>query len=104
MTQLRFHIGTEELSSLKIIEINLFALAPEHRALIRKHLDDGNDVWAHTWSRLRDGQRTEFSEVTRANHRVIAKEANLPSLIEALQANEQDLLKTRSYTFSHIAA
>lgn len=103
LTQLRFHrsdTGDTDVLSLKTIAVDFSTIAPEQRALILQRLD-GIDVWAKTWSNLRDGQRTENSFVVRATHRVIAREATLKSLIEAIQQNERDVMTTNTFKYTH---
>lgn len=106
MTQLRFHRGPyktdTDVSNLRTITVNLGSLAPEHRDLILKHHDGGSDVWHHEWSKTVDGKRTGDSQIQRASHRIVAQEASLPSLIQALEQNERALLVTPTHQFRHV--
>lgn len=102
MQQLRFHVEMADVATLRVINVNMSTLDPAHRALILKHLDDGNDVWHHEWSRTVGGERTEHSQIQRASHRIVAKEASLPSLIEALEKNEHDLPLTPSRKATYV--
>lgn len=101
-TQLRFHKGGDpDVASLRTIKIDMNSIDPEHRKLILSRLDDGMDVWAHTWSHLRDGQRTENSIVIRASHRILAREATLASLIEGIQQNEREIMSAPTYKYAN---
>lgn len=103
MQQLRFHVGTADLSTLQIINVNMGTLAPEHRALIRKRMhDSGNDIWHLEWSRTIGGERSEHSQIQRSNLRVVATEASLPALLEALQANERELLELPTRKMAYV--